>query len=455
VGDPGRGRGSALTSDTPAATATTPAANRLATATRAVAGSLFVAPAKKPLTAGKALLAVVAVAAAVTVGLLRQPGPGGALDTVWAEDGAIFLTQAVDKGPWAALTTSYAGYFHVVPRLLAAIAAAAPPGAAAVVLAGSAALVVALLALLVYVASAAHLTSQPARVVVAAVVVVVPVAQDEVLNSVANFHWYGLYALFWVLLWSPRGRAGQVIAVATVFLVAASDIIALVYVPLALLRAVRRGESRTREGIAMAVALALGLALQFAGLLGGGSQRELAPDPVRSVLGWFLRAVPAPLVGQRWLGSDLNARWVVLAALAWIVVAAAVVLALRGVTRPAWVLAGAAVQHSAALYVLPVFLSGVAAPRYAVAPAMLLVVALVALLQGEQRIPLYALTGLLTVIALVNLRIDNPRAHGPRWSAELDRARAACATDAQRAGLAIAPRTTPPWTVSVPCHDIE
>jgi di/tricarboxylate transporter len=63
--------------------------------------------------------------------------------------------------------------------------------------------------------------------------------------------------------------------------------------------------------------------------------------------------------------------------------------------------------------------------------------------------------GLLTVIALVNLRIDNPRAHGPRWSAELDRARAACATDAQRAGLAIAPRTTPPWTVSVPCHDIE
>ncbi|MFF0373984.1 hypothetical protein [Actinoplanes missouriensis] len=440
MGDPGGRRGPALTLTAP---------ETFARAAR----TLFVAPPAGRVTGRGVVAAVVAVVAAVAVGLLRQPGPG-ALDTVWAEDGSVFYSQAVAEGPWAALTTSYAGYFHVVPRLLAALAAAFPPEAAAVVLAGSAALCTALLALLVFVAGAAHLPSLLSRVLVSAVVVVVPVAQDEVLNSIANFHWYGLYALFWVFLWSPRGRAGQVVAVATVLLVATSDILVLAYVPLAVFRAI----GRDRLGRIMAGALGLGLAVQMLGLLAGSSSRELAPDPVTAVAGFLLRAVPAPLVGQRWLGADLNARWVLLAGFAWLVVVAALLVAARRVTRPLWLLAAVAALHSAALYLLPVLLSGVAAPRYAVAPAMLVVVALVALLQpapGGTPVPLYALTGLLTVIALVNLRIDNPRADGPAWSAELDRAQAACATDGRQAALAVAPRTNPPWTVTMRCEDVE
>jgi hypothetical protein len=384
-----------------------------------------------------AAMGALAVLVGAAVSLLRQPG-AGALDTVWAEDGGIFLTDAVGSGP-SALTKSYAGYYHLVPRLLASLATLAPPGAVSAVLAVQAALGTALVAVLVYVASGAHLTSQPARVAASAIVVVAPLAQDDALNSIANLHWYGLYAMFWMLLWSPRGRAGRVVSAVAVALVAASDILVLAFVPLALVRAVRRRPDgqRDRHGLVLAVLLGIGLALQFAGLLFGSSSRNLSPNPVKPLIGYLIRVAPSPIIGQRWLGTgEVHTRWLVLAGVAWLVLAAVAVVAwLRpawsGPVRPGWALAITALLHSVALYILPVLLSGVATTRYALAPAMLLVTALVALLQpepGRRPVALYALLTLLAVICAVNLRLDNTRADGPRWGVELDRARASCAT---------------------------
>ena len=434
-----------------------------------------------------AAVAIVAVLAGAGLGLLRQPGPG-ALNTVWAEDGGIFLSQQVRQGTWSAITTPYAGYYSLVPRLLAALVSLFPAGAAAAALATCAALTVAAIGLLVYVASGDHLAGRWSRLLVSAIVVVVPTGQDDVLNSIANFHWYGLYALFWVLVWTPRGRAGRIVAVTMAFLVAGSDILTVVFVPLALWRAVRRGPDRTRErhGVLLAAALAVGLATQFAGLLTGSGDRPLSPNPVRAATGYLVRAVPAPLVGQRWLGATVGGRWLALAVLAWLVVGAVVLVALAsrvgpagprrplaGLVRPNWPLAVAAALHSAALYGLPVLLSGVATPRYAVAPAMLIVTALVALLQpggvaaaGEPGplaapdaarlravAPLGALTALLLVVAAVNLRVANSRADGPQWSTELARARAACAAGtAETVQIPIPPRQSPPWLVTLPCN---
>ncbi|NES30534.1 hypothetical protein GCE86_05560 [Micromonospora terminaliae] len=389
--------------------------------------------------------------------LLRQPG-AGALDTVWAEDGTVFLSDALRQGPLTAFATSYAGYYHAVPRLLGGIAALVPADAAAAVLAVEAALAVALLAVLVYVASAAHLAAPLSRVLVSAAILVVPVGQGEVLNSIANFHWYGLYALFWVLIWTPRTRSGRAVAVVVTLLVVASDILSVVFAPLVLWRAFRPadGPGRDRHGIVLAGALALGVAVHLAGLLAGSSGRQLSPDPVRALAGYLLRAVPAPLVGERWLGGEIDARWLVLAAVAWLAVGAVVWLASARLTGPAWPLAIAAALHGAALYVLPVFLSGTAAPRYAVAPALLVVTALVALLQpaGAARagkVPLCALAVVLAVVAAVNFRVDNPRADGPSWREELTRARTTCAPGAT-AVVPVAPRNeAPPWLARIPC----
>lgn len=434
----------------------------------ASAEALFTARATRAVGARGALLAAGAVVLGTVVSLLRQPG-AGALDTIWAEDGSIFLTEVVRDGPLSSLTTSYAGYHHLVPRLLALVAAVFPASAAATVLAIEAAVAVALVAVLVYRASAAHLPSTTSRLLVSAPVVLVPVAQGDVLNSIANFHWFGMYALFWLLIWTPDSRLERIVAVATVFLVAGSDILVMVFVPLALWRALRRPDGRGREahGVALCVALALGIVIHVAGLVSGSSERELAPSPVRAVSGWILRAVPAPLVGERWLGGEITARWVALAGIAWLIVGTVVLIAYlsrrRGVlpatmaVHPKWTLAAAATFHSAALYMLPTVLSGVATPRYAVAPALLVVVALVALLQPDEAnrrgtAPLVALATLLAIVAAVNLRVDNARGDGPRWSDELDRARAQCTTSGQAPDIPIPPLgAETPWLVDVPC----
>src|SRR5690606_10384183 len=182
------------------------------------------------------LLAAGAVAVGSAASLARQPGTG-ALDTVWAEDGQIFLAGAVGRSLPRALATPYAGYLHTGPRLIAEAAALVPAQRAALVLSGAAAVVTALLALLVYAAAAGHLPP-PTRVVAAAMVVAVPLAQGDLPNSVANLHWPALYALFWVLLWTPATLAGRVVAVGTTVLVALSDVLVVALLPLAVARLV-------------------------------------------------------------------------------------------------------------------------------------------------------------------------------------------------------------------------
>jgi hypothetical protein len=409
---------------------------------------------ERPATRTRWLLGVAAVLIGTVVSLARQPGIG-ALNTVWAEDGEVFLADAVNEPLPVSLFTSYAGYFHVGPRLLAEVAAAMPAGWAAAVLAISAAAVTAALAVLVYVASAAHLPSPVARLVAAAVVVVAPLAQDDVPNSIANLHWPALYALFWVLLWTPARWSGRVVAVATVALVATSDILVVALLPLAI---VRFTQLRDRYRAVLATVLAAGVALQLLGLVTGASSRDTDLDPIRAGTGYLLRAVPAALVGSRWLGDDnRSARWLILAAVAWLLVLAALVAAWRGLTRPAWTLAAVAAFHSVALYALPVFLSGTATERYALAPAMLLVVAMLALIppgRGRAGAPAVVFITLLAIVCAVNLQVPNLRAEGPSWSGELDRERVECGP-ASDAVLVRLPPANDDWYADLPCGYID
>jgi len=396
-------------------------------------------------------LAALAVVAGAAVSLLRQPG-AGALDTVWAEDGQVFLAGAVNLPFPEALSSSYAGYFHTGPRLLAELVALAPAGAAAALLAMAAAVVTAALAVLVYAASGAHLPGRAARLAAAAVVVVPPLAQQDVPNSIANLHWPALYALFWVLLWTPAGRSGRAVAVLTTALVATSDILVIALLPLAVVRYAAR---RDRYSAVLAAVLGSGVALQLLGLVTGASERETDLNPVRAMVGYLLRAVPGTLAGSRWLGPDhTSVRWLALAALAWLLVGVAVLVALRGLTRPAWTLAAVAAVHSVMLYVLPVLLSGVAVERYALAPAMLVVVALLALLPpagGRAGRAGVALVALLAVVCAVNLRVPNLRAEGPAWSGQLEPARQEC-TDAGAAAVAVRiPPADTDWAAELPC----
>src|SRR5450432_1480330 len=145
--------------------------------------------------------------AAVVVGYVVAATAGFAVDLwwsgsgitsrVWAEDGAVFLSTAYRLHYFAAVATPYAGYLQVVPRSLAALASIFPASDAAWVLAASAAAARAAVSLFVFRASSGHLRSTSVRGMLTVAVVVLPVGGYEVLDNIANLHWFLTFAAFW------------------------------------------------------------------------------------------------------------------------------------------------------------------------------------------------------------------------------------------------------------------
>jgi hypothetical protein len=69
---------------------------------------------------------VVVIAFVVLLGLSAKKPDAIFHPQLWAEDGVIFLAQQREHGFFHALLTPYAGYYHLVPRVTAAIADAFP-----------------------------------------------------------------------------------------------------------------------------------------------------------------------------------------------------------------------------------------------------------------------------------------------------------------------------------------
>src|ERR671918_639781 len=92
-------------------------------------------------TAARIVRGSVWVGLATALLLVRQAG-APAVDTMWAEDGEVFLSGALRRGVLVPLVSPYAGYLNAVPRLAAGLVSIAPLGLAAVLFAtGSAAVV--------------------------------------------------------------------------------------------------------------------------------------------------------------------------------------------------------------------------------------------------------------------------------------------------------------------------
>jgi hypothetical protein len=175
---------------------------------------------------------------------------------VWAEDGNFLGGAANDSLP-TVLFQPYAGYLHVLPRLIAEVVTLLPVGwwAAAVCLAAAA--VRAALALTVFIASAGHSRSPAVRLLLAAAIVVLPVGNLETINNLANLHWYIPIAAFWLLLARPRTRPGNVLVAVALFVLVLSSPLSLLLVPIALLRFVldRRRDLWPAIGVLAATAI--------------------------------------------------------------------------------------------------------------------------------------------------------------------------------------------------------
>jgi energy-converting hydrogenase Eha subunit E len=207
----------------------------------------------------KVLAGFLFVVAGAAVSLARTSGPG-ALNSTWIEDAGIFLQDALNQPVLTTLTTQMNGYYDVVPRAVTAVAVLFPIAWAPGIMSAFAAAQYAILGLIVYIASGPHLRSPWLRLLIAAPACVVPLGYTQVNNDLATVQFIALYGLFWLLLWRPATRAGQVCAPVVMLGATLTSILPLFLAPLVAARLIA---DRSKTGIAVAVCWAAGLATQW------------------------------------------------------------------------------------------------------------------------------------------------------------------------------------------------
>ncbi len=437
------------------------------------------APPAAKLTVRRAAVLVAAFAGLVIVQLARM-WSSHPLNTIWAEDGGIFLKDAMQRSFWTALTTPYNGYLQVSSRIVAEPISRLPVDWFAPALALSGAAMVAVYALVIWRASAAHIRSAYLRAAMTVMVVLLPIVGLETLDNVVNTIWFLFFLAFWMLLWRPATIAGASAAGLLLFLAAVSNGGTLILLPLWLLRLF---VIRDRRDAVVVGGFAIGIAVQLAfswqdlnqlGETGASASGNVACYLSRSCGGgrvhWSLflsylqRVVGGAVTGQGVTGY----LWVHLGTAFEILLAAGliafVVVALRlgsGRVRffvPLTVLASLAIflasgdlrWSSAGLYFeWPHGISGSAGSHYMVVPTLLLLSGAFAFLDDQPRSVSSATwtrvrmsgAAFLILIALTSFAVGDQAQRGiPSWSGQLAAARLRCTqTNARSVNVDIDP----------------
>ena len=186
--------------------------------------------------AGRVFYVAIQVAA-VCIGavvLLLRVGGVPAWDSVYAEDQGVFLFDALAH-PWH-LLVPFGGYEELVPRLVGQLVSLLPLADVSVPFALAGAGIAALCALFIYHATDGWIRSRWLRALAGTALILLPLAPIEIAGSTVGCPWYVLAALFFALLWRPQNWAGMTAAALVAFAAASSEILALIYAPLVLLR---------------------------------------------------------------------------------------------------------------------------------------------------------------------------------------------------------------------------
>ncbi len=406
------------------------------------------------------------LAVGVVVLVLRQTGVSP-MNTVWAEDGAVYLHDSLQLPFSATLLRPYGGYVQIFPRLAVQITRLFPLAKAS----GSMALIgdtsIVLLVLLVYHAARAHVQSIALRMLVASGMVFLPLALAELTNNIVNVSWWLIYAAFWAILWRPRTWAGRVVATVVCALAVGSNPVALLLAPLIAARLLVLRDWREH---ASTMGFVVGAVVQAVGSLSSGPV-YFSHGPVASIAKQF-----SIRVGLGWLGGwrVTNAIWRQDSALAALVgavlLSATIVLCVAHRDKRVRVFAAFAVTLSVVIFVVPIFLRwsgalenpadslGELGSRYSAVPVLLLLALLGVGMDAATRdrrsrrggVVLVAL--LLVPIWVLDFRYFNGRTGGPMWDEQVRAATAACESPAGTATLQISPH---PLTASISCSDLR
>ena len=453
------------------------------------------------LTWRRVVAGVLFVIAGAAVSLTRTAGPG-ALNSTWIEDAGNFLQDGLNQSVLTTLTTQVNGYYEFMPRVFTAVAVAFPVSWAPGIMSAAAAAEYAIFGLIAYIASGPFLRSPWLRLLIAVPACVVPLGYTQVNNDLATVQFIALYGLFWLLLWRPATRAGQVCAPIVMLGATLTSILPVFLAPLLAARLIA---DRSKTAIAVAVCWAAGLIAQWTVQLRGMSNRsnDLFTSPLWILGNYVTRAVPRAIFGERALGgpgTNYSGSPVPLSipdmavheALIWgacAIVVAVVAIALGRLTAPHWPLAVTALAFSVVLFVGEIVDNWpIVQPRYVIAPALLLYTAIVAMLRprgvtveatpadepggvppGDAPdtatspqvsrpvllsvaawTPVTVFALLLAIVVGFNFRVVNTRSESPPWTAVVAAARQTC----MKPGAADYEYSHLWWTVRIPCSRV-
>jgi hypothetical protein len=253
-------------------------------------------PVASPAT-GRARDALI-LAALVVVGtilcLVRVPAYHH--DIVWAEDANIFLFENLNLGGAETLFRGYAGYQHLVPRILSGIILAfAPLSAYAVVVFWTCSVVTGLIGAAVYWLSRDVVAWVPARVALALLTFVLPLATQEVIGNVADIHTYFMWLAPWLFFFRPRSWGSASAWAVVAFLTIMTEVQSILFLPLALL-VLRRSRRRSWP---IAGAFVAGAAWQVATVVTVERDSSAAWLGIPSIVqGWLINTVMPLLVAD-------------------------------------------------------------------------------------------------------------------------------------------------------------
>jgi hypothetical protein len=429
-----------------------------------------------------------------TTALMRQAGVP-ATQTVWAEDGRIFYSQALRLPAWQTLVKQHDGYAQLFPRLAAQVARLAPAARASEVMALLGALSLAALACLVFHMARAHVAPVLVRGLLVVAMVLLPVAGTELLDNLVNVPWWLFFASFWAMLWRPRAAPGRVAAGLLCALAAASEPLVGLLLPLGAARFVALRGARDQ---APSAGLLAGLAYQAGVILTAGVGKTITPRGVPGIATSFALRAGAGLLGgtkgTNALASHHRALALVLSGLVLVVVLATGVWVVPKVRSFTLWATGLAV----ACFVVPVWLRGVAramelggvqvVSRYQAVP-LLLLTSVIIIIAGQFALPggggalrgdpafhggggaphgrrrlagygrcrrsLTAATVLVVLLApswVADFRDANQRSAGPIWPEQVRLAAKQCT--ASRSSKALVAIDPPGWDAALPCRDL-